>query len=427
MKNIPLVIAAHGTRIQEGVDAAHELVELVRSKLPGTRIEAGFVEITPPTIDEALVELLGATGEQDPRAVVVPLLLGDGGHYRRDIPEAIDEAIGQVPTAEVAYASYLGHDPRLVDVLVRRAQDALGSWKGDDVAVVVLGRGTLVPEANGDHCRLTRLVAEQIGERCEPAFIQVVQPDLTRALQQLFDSGARRIVVVPNFLFPGRLRNWMQEQTEAWARGKQVSVRCGDVIGACDELADVVIDRYRETALQYAAAEGSPAYLTGLILDGREVLVVGGGSTNTRRVPELLRAGASVTLVAPEVTPALAQLAVDGRITWHQRSWSLADLPTGENAPWLVLVATDSPEVNAAVAQCAESAHVFCVRADDRTVSSAWTPAVNRVGDYTMALLGSGTPKVTKRARRAMAKAVAHELVAVQREAQRDKKQSGNG
>ena len=406
---IPLVIAAHGTRLPEGVAACHALVDLVAAKLDAP-VSVGFVELTPPTIDEALVEVL--RGQADPRAVVVPLMLGDGGHVRNDIPEAIDEAVGQVPNADVAYASYLGHDPRLVDANVARAQEALGSWKGDDVAVVVLGRGTLVPEVNGDHARLTRLLEERLGVPCTSAFIQVVQPDLATALQRAHDAGARRIVVVPNFLFPGRLRTWMHEQSAAWAQTAGADVRCAEVIGACDELADVVIARYREAALTCAAAAGSPTYLAGLILAGRDVLVVGGGAVNTRRVPELLKAGAVVTVVAPEVTPALAALADDDRITWHQRVWQPDDLPLGADAPWYVLAASDSPEVNAAVAERAEQAHVFCVRADDAVKGSAWTPAVNRVGDYTMALLGSGTPKVTKRARRAMVKALAQEIVA---------------
>src|ERR1700753_3102278 len=47
------------------------------------------------------------------------------------------------------------------------------------------------------------------------------------------------------------------------------------------------------------------AYLLGLRLRGRRVLVVGGGAVAARRVPRLLAAGAVVLLVSPEVTPAL--------------------------------------------------------------------------------------------------------------------------
>ena len=50
-------------------------------------------------------------------------------------------------------------------------------------------------------------------------------------------------------------------------------------------------------------------YLLGLRLDGRRVVVIGGGRVAQRRVPALLAAGADVVLVSPEVTPVLEDLA----------------------------------------------------------------------------------------------------------------------
>jgi uroporphyrin-III C-methyltransferase/precorrin-2 dehydrogenase/sirohydrochlorin ferrochelatase len=58
-------------------------------------------------------------------------------------------------------------------------------------------------------------------------------------------------------------------------------------------------------------------YMLGLRLEGRRVLVVGGGRVAQRRVPALLDAGARVTLVSPSVTPALDDLIADGRVHWE--------------------------------------------------------------------------------------------------------------
>ncbi|HBY23347.1 MAG TPA: siroheme synthase, partial [Propionibacteriaceae bacterium] len=77
-------------------------------------------------------------------------------------------------------------------------------------------------------------------------------------------------------------------------------------IGDCPELAEVVAKRYREGALRARTDLGSPAYLAGLLLAGRKVVAVGGGCVNRRRVPKLLATGAEVTVVAPELHPALA-------------------------------------------------------------------------------------------------------------------------
>ncbi|MBG6140719.1 uroporphyrinogen-III C-methyltransferase [Longispora fulva] len=126
-------------------------------------------------------------------------------------------------------------------------------------------------------------------------------------------------------------------------------------------------------------------YPLGLILTGRNVLVVGGGHVAQRRVPALLEAGAVVTVVSPSLTPALEALPV----TWVKRGFEPSDL----DGQWFVHVATQRPEVNAAVSAAAEERRVFCVRADDRTQATAWTPAVTRHGPVTVAVLSGGDPR----------------------------------
>ena len=100
--DVPLIIAAHGTRDADGVAVCRALVDRVRSMLPGRRVTLGFVELAEPTIAEAVREALDGreiTGDTD--AVVVPLMLATGGHVREDIPEAFDEGRGD---ADVRYA-----------------------------------------------------------------------------------------------------------------------------------------------------------------------------------------------------------------------------------------------------------------------------------------------------------------------------------
>ncbi|RYC13691.1 uroporphyrinogen-III C-methyltransferase [Nocardioides zhouii] len=128
-------------------------------------------------------------------------------------------------------------------------------------------------------------------------------------------------------------------------------------------------------------------YLAGLVLAGRKVVVVGGGHVAQRRVPTFLAAGAEVTLVSPEVTPALEGLA--GELTLHLRDFTETDL----DGAWYVVAVTDDPAVNARVAAAAESRHTFCVRADDALGGSAWTPAVGHHGSVTIGVLGNREPR----------------------------------
>ncbi|WP_150244753.1 uroporphyrinogen-III C-methyltransferase [Nocardiopsis quinghaiensis] len=135
-------------------------------------------------------------------------------------------------------------------------------------------------------------------------------------------------------------------------------------------------------------------YLLGLRMQGRDVLVVGGGRVAQRRVPVLIEDGARVTLISPEVSAVLEDLASAGHLTWHRRAYAPGDV-AGPDAPayWLVHAATDEPGVNAAVAEEAEDARVWCVRADDRNASSAWTPASGTASGVTVGVVASGDPR----------------------------------
>ena len=280
---------------------------------------------------------------------------------------------------------------------------------------MLVGRGTSMPRPNADHAALARLVQEAAGARWGiPAYIQVTQPDLPAALDQAAALGASRVVVVPNFLFAGRLRTWTREQAASWAAGRPgVEVRVAEVIGDVDELAAVVADRYREVACAPAdggcggdgvdAHGGSPVYLAGLRLSGRRVLVVGGGHIAERRVPRLLEAGAQVRLVAPSITPRLSRLIEGGaEIDWRPSEFAAADVA----GCWYVLACTDSPEANAAVFAGAEQAHTFCVRADRAREGSAWTPALASADGLTVAVIGDRNPRRSAQVRDALMRAL---------------------
>lgn len=128
----------------------------------------------------------------------------------------------------------------------------------------------------------------------------------------------------------------------------------------------------------------APTYPSGLRLAGRLVVVVGGGQVAQRRLPGLIAAGADVRVVSPEATPAIEGMVGSREVTWVRRAFEPADL----DGAWYVIAATDQPAVNEQVAAEADRRHTFCVRSDDAEGGSAWTPAVGRHGEVTIAVLG---------------------------------------
>ena len=132
-----------------------------------------------------------------------------------------------------------------------------------------------------------------------------------------------------------------------------------------------------------------PPYPSGLRLRGRRVLVVGGGHVAQRRIPRLIASGADVVVVSPVTTPAVEGLAGAGEITWHERGFTDGDTADA----WYVIAATDDEAVNERVSAECEAQRVFCVRADDATRATAWTPAVGRHAGVTVAVLANREPR----------------------------------
>jgi siroheme synthase-like protein len=118
-----------------------------------------------------------------------------------------------------------------------------------------------------------------------------------------------------------------------------------------------------------------------LKLEGRRVLVVGGGPMALVRARQLAAAGARVTVVAPEIHAEIPALAA----SVERRGFAPADL----DGAWLAIAAA-TPEVNRAVAQEAEARRIFVNAVDDPESATAYSGAVVRRGPVTAAVSTAG-------------------------------------
>jgi uroporphyrin-III C-methyltransferase / precorrin-2 dehydrogenase / sirohydrochlorin ferrochelatase len=125
------------------------------------------------------------------------------------------------------------------------------------------------------------------------------------------------------------------------------------------------------------------AYLVGLRLTGKKVVVVGGGTVAQRRLPLLVANGGDVHVVTRSVTPAVEAMA---GITLIIREFRDGDL----DGAWYAIAATDDPDVNAAVVAEAERRQIFCVRADVAREGTAVTPASFEYEGLSVGVLAGG-------------------------------------
>ncbi|MFV0257182.1 MAG: bifunctional precorrin-2 dehydrogenase/sirohydrochlorin ferrochelatase [Acidimicrobiales bacterium] len=131
-----------------------------------------------------------------------------------------------------------------------------------------------------------------------------------------------------------------------------------------------------------------------LRVEGRSVLVVGAGRIAARKAAPLVAAGAEVTVVAPEHTPAMDAVPVTAR---RRRPFTPDDL----EGVRLVITATGDPTVDGAVFAEAERRRVWCNAADDPAHCSVILPAVTRRHGVTVAIsTGGRSPAVASWLRR---------------------------
>jgi precorrin-2 dehydrogenase len=130
-------------------------------------------------------------------------------------------------------------------------------------------------------------------------------------------------------------------------------------------------------------------YMACLDLEGRSVLVVGGGRIALEKVTGLLECGADVTVVAPEIRDDVRALPV----TWLPRAYEPADL----DRRYLVVAATEIESLNAEVARNAAERSLLCNVVDDPDKCTVILPAIHRQGPIAIAVsTGGASPALAK-------------------------------
>ncbi len=122
-------------------------------------------------------------------------------------------------------------------------------------------------------------------------------------------------------------------------------------------------------------------------MQGRQVLLVGGGHVALEKVGKLVRAGALVTVVAPDLIPEVRAFIDAGEARWEQRAFRAGDTAGFE----MIMVATDDGAVNATVASEARAAGIWVNAADDVNNCDFILPSLVQRGNIAIAASTGGT------------------------------------
>jgi sirohydrochlorin ferrochelatase len=234
-----LVLTAHGSADPGSATNAQAVAARMRRIRPGLDVRVAFCEIHRPNLIDVLD---GCSGE----AVVTPLLLADAYHARVDIPAQIARCGA---SHRVRQAETLGEDARLVSVLGERLTELGVSRLDDTLGVLVVAVGSSDAAANAR----TAAVAPQLAigthwAAVTTAFATRQEPSLAEAANGLRRRGARRVVIAPWFLAPGRLPDRVRRFAE------DAGIAMAAPLGPHRLVAETVLDRFDEASAQRAAA-----------------------------------------------------------------------------------------------------------------------------------------------------------------------------
>jgi siroheme synthase-like protein len=132
-------------------------------------------------------------------------------------------------------------------------------------------------------------------------------------------------------------------------------------------------------------------------LEGRLVVVVGGGEIAAGKIEGLLRAGARVRVIAPEVHALFAEPIRNRKIEWLPRKFAAGDL----DGATLVIAATSAAGVNSSVFREAETRGILCNAVDDIENCHFYYGSIVQRGDLQIAISTNGkSPALAQRLRR---------------------------
>jgi precorrin-2 dehydrogenase / sirohydrochlorin ferrochelatase len=135
-------------------------------------------------------------------------------------------------------------------------------------------------------------------------------------------------------------------------------------------------------------------------MQGKKVVVAGGGKVASFKIALLLEEGADVTVVSPDAVNEIRQWAEEKKLKWISRQIELNDC---EDA-FLIIAATDNPELNAKLAQAAKPNQLVNVITDPEK-GNVHFPAALKRGKLLIAVsTGGASPKLAKKIRNDLAK-----------------------
>lgn len=220
--HLGILLVGHGTRDPQGQQEFRHLASMLASQVVPVPLELSFLELTEPTIDQAVGRLWEIGVRQ---VVAVPLLLFAAGHVRRDIPGAVEESIARFPGMSVEFVPHLGNSEPVRELSMLRCRETIASpdaLPGDGLSpqslLILVGRGSTDPRATREMEEFVELRRRESAARVVGCFYAMAKPRLSQALSEAAQTDSATIVIQPHLLFSGDLHDAIAQAVEPYRR-----------------------------------------------------------------------------------------------------------------------------------------------------------------------------------------------------------------
>ncbi|MBF0357085.1 MAG: sirohydrochlorin chelatase [Magnetococcales bacterium] len=242
-----ILLVGHGSRDKEGNDEVEDFADYWRSKRPDDRIEVCFIEFAEPLLDAGLEK----AAKNSERVIAMPLIINAAGHVKMEIPSYIKDARVNHPDVQFIYGRNLGSDELILKLLRMRMHSAMVSLDMPDpktTGVILLGRGSSDRSANSEVAKMCRMVYETSRhDLVDYAFTGVTYPRLESVVQRMVKLGMMQVVVLPYYLFTGKLIKRITKQVaRLQEQYPQIAIAQAGHLGINDNLVELMDNRLAE-------------------------------------------------------------------------------------------------------------------------------------------------------------------------------------
>lgn len=245
----PLLMIGHGTKDESGRQSFLDFASAYQALDTSRPILPCFLELTGPTIAEGVDQCVekGYT-----ELSVLPILLFAARHNKFDITNELDRARQRHPQVKFHYGRHFGITTDILQLWRSRlAELDKPQYKRSETVLLFVGRGSSDPDANGDVCKLARMIWEGSGYlTVETCFIGITHPRLEAGFHRAQLYQPKRIIVLPYFLFTGLLVKKIFDITaQQQEQYPNISMSCLPEMGIQPQLLSILREREIETQL----------------------------------------------------------------------------------------------------------------------------------------------------------------------------------